>query len=114
MTAKRIVMLLGAIALAVGLIALLVPVSVTDNEGNSVGCGNAIAADLSEAQAANDRSVADVPILEQIIPHTDFVELCESALSSRRSWSIPVAVIGALAIVGALFIRERRGSPGAA
>lgn len=110
MTLRRIIMLVGAIVLAVGVIGMLVPVSVSGEDGRSVGCGNAISKDLSDAQAANDRSVADIPILEDIVQHTDYVEECESAVSSRRSWTIPVAVIGALVLVGGLALTGRRGA----
>ena len=41
--------------------------------------------------------MANIPILNQIVPHTDFVAQCQSALSSRRSWTIPVTAIGAIA-----------------
>jgi len=109
-TLRRIIMLAGAVVLAIGVIGMLMPVSVSDDEGRSVGCGNAIAADLSDARAANDRSVANVPILDQIVPHTDYVAECESAVSSRRSWTIPVAVIGALVLVGGVALTGRQGA----
>jgi hypothetical protein len=105
MTVRRFVLLLGAVALVVGIIGLLVPVSVSDSNGGSLGCGNAAISDLSSARKANNNSVASIPILNQIVPHTDFVVECQSALSSRRSWTIPVTVIGAIAIVAALFVR---------
>ena len=49
----------------------------------------------SEAEAANSKTVANVPILNQIVPHTDYVANCQAAVSSRRTWSIPLTVIGA-------------------
>jgi hypothetical protein len=49
--------------------------------------------------------VASIPILNQIVPHTDFVAACQSALSSRRSWTIPVTVIGAIALIATFFVR---------
>lgn len=101
-------MVVGAILLVVGIAGLLVPVSVSGDDGKSVGCGNALIADDSDAQAANNQGVANVPVLNQIVPHTDYVSLCNSAVGSRRSWTIPVAVIGALVLVGAAFIGGRR------
>ncbi|WP_422749612.1 aminopeptidase [Mycobacterium sp. WMMD1722] len=106
MTARRLAMAIGAILLAVGVIGLLVPVSASDGE-RSVGCGNALVADKSSAQAANNDGVANVPVLNQLVPHTDFVALCDSAISSRRTWTIPVAVIGALVLVGSAFLGSR-------
>ncbi|GFG48699.1 aminopeptidase [Mycolicibacterium agri] len=103
MSARRLVLLIGAIVLVAGVIALLVPVSVT-GDGQSISCGNAIAADTSQAEAANSKTVAGVPILNQIVPHTDYVAMCQDAVSSRRSWSIPLAVIGALALAGSMLV----------
>jgi hypothetical protein len=105
MNARRLVLIAGAILLVAGVIALLVPVSITGN-GNSIGCGNAVAADTSQAESANGQTVADVPILNQIVPHTDYVAECQHAVSSRRSWSIPLAVIGVLVVAGS-FVAPR-------
>jgi hypothetical protein len=111
-TVRRLVLLVGAVALVVGIIGLLVPVSVSDSNGGSLGCGNAAISDLSSAREADNKSVASIPILNQIVPHTDFVAECQSALSGRRLWTIPVTVIGAIALVAALFVRGRRSVGG--
>jgi hypothetical protein len=110
MTVRRFVLALGAVALVVGIIGLLVPVSVSNGNGGSLGCGNAAISNLSSAREANNKSVASIPILNRIVPHTDFVAECQSALSGRRSWTIPVTVIGAIAIVAALFVRVNRSA----
>jgi hypothetical protein len=109
-TLRRLVLLVGAVALVVGIIGLLVPVSVSDGNGGSLGCGNAAISNLSSAREANNRSVANIPILNQVVPHTDFVAECQSALSGRRSWTIPVTVLGAIALVGAYFVRGGRSA----
>lgn len=105
---RRLVLVVGAAALVAGIIGLLVAVSVSDGNGGSLGCGNAAVSDLSAARQANNTSVASIPILNQVVPHTDFVALCQSALSSRRSWTIPVAAIGAIALAGTFFVRGGR------
>ena len=107
MNARRLILLVGAALLVAGVIALLVPVSIT-GDGESIGCGNAVAADSSEAEAANNKTVANVPILNKIVPHTDFVAECNHAVSSRRSWSIPLAVVGALAVAGSFLAPRSR------
>jgi hypothetical protein len=107
MNARRLILILGAVLLVAGVIALLVPVSITGN-GKSIGCGNAVAADTSQAESANGQTVADVPILNQIVPHTDYVAECNHAVSSRRSWSIPLAVIGLLVAAGSLVLPRTR------
>jgi hypothetical protein len=107
-TLRRLVLVVGAVVLVVGIIGLFVPVSVSDGNGGSLGCGSAAISNLSSAREANNKSVASIPILNQVVPHTDFVAECQSALSSRRSWTIPVTVIGAIAVVGANFVRGGR------
>jgi hypothetical protein len=89
------------VLLLAGAIGLLIPVSVPDGNGGSIGCGNAIVANLQGARAANDKTGANIPIVGQLIPHTDYVSECQSSLSSRRSWSIPLAVVGLLVVAGA-------------
>ncbi|BBZ76088.1 hypothetical protein MANY_14250 [Mycolicibacterium anyangense] len=109
MTVKRLVLLVGVVLFVVGVIALLVPVSTSDGNGGSIGCGNAVSADLSAAREANSKTVANVPILNQVVPHADYVAQCQSAVSQRRAWSIPVTVIGVLVAGGALLVGGRRG-----
>jgi hypothetical protein len=104
-TVRQMVLLVGAVILVVGIVGLLVPVKVSNGSGGSLGCGNAVVSNLSAARDANNKSVANIPILNQIIPHTDFVAECQSALSGRRSWAIPIAVVGAIAVVAAFFVR---------
>lgn len=111
MSVRRLVLLVGAALLVAGVIALLVPVSTPDGNGGSIGCGNAVSADLSSARQANSKGIiADVPILNEIVPHTDFVAQCQSSVSQRRSWSIPLAVIGLLVAAGSLVVGGRVGS----
>ncbi|MCV7443310.1 aminopeptidase [Mycobacterium paraense] len=110
MTVRRIIIAVGAVLLLAGIIGLLVPVSVSDSNGNSVSCGNGIAMDLSSARNANDKNGANIPILNQVLPHTDYVAQCQSSVNSRRSWTIPLAVIGVVAIGGALLVRRPAGS----
>lgn len=107
MTARRLILLVGAVVLVAGVIGLLLPVSTSDGDQGSVGCGTALASDLSGAHAANDKNGGNIPILNQVLPHTDYVAQCESSLSGRRAWSIPLAVIGAVVVAGALLARGR-------
>lgn len=110
MTLRRLVLVVGAVVLVVGIVGLLVPVSVSDGNGGSLGCGNAAISDLSSAREANNKSVAGIPILNQVVPHTDFVAECQSALSGRRSWTIPVIVIGAIGLIASFFVRANRSA----
>ncbi len=104
-------MAVGAVLLLAGVIGLLVPVSVSDGSGGSVACGNGIASDLSAARNANDKNGANIPVLNQLVPHNDYVAQCESSLSGRRTWSIPLTLVGAVGIGGALLMRRSEGAP---
>ena len=110
MTVRRVIMAVGAVLLVAGVIGLLVPVSVSDGNGNSVSCRSAIAPDSSAAKNANDKNGANIPILNQLLPHTDFVAQCNSSVHSQQMWTIPLAVIGVLGIAGALLVRRTEGA----
>lgn len=98
------VLAVGAAVLLVGLAALLIPVSTSDGNGGSIPCGTGLSSDLSAAREANTTGIANVPILNQVVPHTDYVAACQSELADRRAWAIPIAVVGGLVAGGAMFI----------
>ena len=50
MNLRRLILLVGAVALVVGVVGLLVPVSVPGPDNGSIGCGNGLAQDSSAAQ----------------------------------------------------------------
>jgi hypothetical protein len=110
MTMRWLILLVGAVVLVVGVIGLLVPVSVPGPDNGSIGCGNAVVQDLSAAQQADNNNPANLPILNQVLPHTNYATQCQSALSGRRAWSIPVAVVGLVVIVGSFFVGGRAGA----
>lgn len=107
MTARRLILLVGAIVLIAGIIALLVPVSASGENGG-VGCGNAIASDLSTARDKDSGNLANLPVVSQFVPHTNYASACSSALSTRRAWSIPLAVVGLLVVGGSILVRVRQ------
>lgn len=107
MSVRRMILLGGVILLLAGVIGLLVPVSTSSSDGKDVGCGNALFQNLDQARSANASSVAGVPILNQIVPHTDYVAQCESELSNRRAWSIPVAILGIVIAASSFAVRGR-------
>ncbi|MBW0020221.1 MAG: aminopeptidase [Mycobacterium sp.] len=111
MTVRRLIIAVGAVLLLAGLIGLLIPVSVSDGNGGSISCGNGIASDLSAAKAANEKNGGNIPILNQLVPHTDFVAQCESSVSSRRAWSIPLTLVGVVALAAPLVARRTRSAP---
>lgn len=111
MAARRLIIGVCAVLLLAGVIGLLVPVTVANSNGGTISCGNGIATDLAGARNADDKNGANIPILNQFIPHTDFVAQCESATASRRMWTIPLTVIGLVGVAGALLARRTEGAP---
>lgn len=106
----------GAVLLLAGVIGLLAPVSISDGNGNSIGCGNALVANTQNARNAtkstNEQNGANIPIVGQFVPHSpDYVAQCQSSLGGRRAWTIPLAVLGIIAIGGSLFMARRGAAP---
>jgi hypothetical protein len=110
MNVRRLILLVGAVVLLVGVIGMLMPVSVPGPDNGSIGCGNGLAQDLSAAQQVDDRNPVNLPILNELIPNTDYVTQCQSAVSGRRAWTLPVAVVGLVVIAGSFFVGGRAGA----
>jgi hypothetical protein len=107
MNLRRLVLLAGAVVLLVGVIGLLMPVSIAGPDNADIGCGNALVADDSAAREADNNNPVNLPIINEIVPHTDYTAQCASAVSERRTWSIPVAIVGLLVIGGSFFVGGR-------
>lgn len=107
MSLRRLILLVGAVALVIGVIGLLVPLSVPGPDNGSIGCGNGLAQDSSAAQQADNENPANLPIINQVIPHPNYVAECQSAVSGRRAWTIPVAVVGLVVIAASFFVPVR-------
>jgi hypothetical protein len=110
MNLRWLILLVGAVALVAGLIGMLMPVSVPGPDNGSIGCGNGLIQDQSAARQADSSNPVNLPILNEVIPHTDYAAQCQSAVSSRRAWAIPVAVIGLVVIAGSFFVGGRSGA----
>jgi hypothetical protein len=50
-----------------------------------VGAVALVATDQSAAQQADNSNPANLPTLNEAIPHTDYVKQCQSAVSNRRA-----------------------------
>jgi hypothetical protein len=99
-------LLVGAAVLIAGVAGLLLPVSVWNGGNSTVGCGNAIAAEKPSPSTTNLGPVSlDVP--EQAISHPDYAAKCDEAISSRRRWAIPLAIVGTAGLLLGIFYRPR-------
>lgn len=90
----------GLVLVAGGLFALNFPVFIDayDHWGWQVKCGTGFGNDLAQAQAATQFAAANL------------VGQCESALTFRRVWTIPLVVIGWLVLTALLVVSLHRSS----
>jgi len=112
-SARRLILLGGVVLLAAGVIGLFVPVTIS----GGIGCGSAVHSDLSAARQQDDRNVGNSPVVQQIpvanqlAPKSEFVASCNSALGSRRLWTIPLALVGLIG-VGWAVVQRRETATG--
>jgi hypothetical protein len=111
---RRLILVGGVILFVAGVIGLFVPVTISGD----IGCGNAVHADLSAARQQDDRNVGNSPVVQQIpianqlAPKSEFVSSCNSALGSRRLWTIPLALVGLASAGWAVAQRRDRSAAG--
>jgi hypothetical protein len=111
MSGRRLGLVAGVILFVAGVIGLFVPVTIS----GGIGCGSALHSDVSAARAQDDRNVGNspivqqIPIANQIAPTSQFVASCNTAVSHRRLWTIPLIVAGVV-IGGAMFARRSTSS----
>lgn len=88
----RLVVMVGTILLAGGLLGLWFPVSLGayDRYGIQINCGNGYSGRLLQATADDAPAYAS--------PAISHVDQCRSALAHRRVWAIPTAALGALTL----------------
>lgn len=112
MIVRRIVLFAGFVAVLVGVVGLLAPVSVSPEE-RTIGCGSAVAPDLTAARAHDDGSAVNIPVPGGVLDDTNFTRLCQMNLDDRRIWTVTLTIVGAVAVAGALVVgaRVRRTRP---
>ncbi len=110
---RGILAFLGVVAVIVGVVGLLAPVSVSPGRV-SVRCGSPVAADLSDARARDDGSAANVPVPGGVLTDTNYEQLCRQQLTDRRVWTITLAAVGGLAVIAGFglgaMVRQRQRS----
>jgi len=95
------ILFLGLALVGLGLVALNFPVFIDAyDQWGQIRCGTGYSTDLMQAEIARQAS-----------PHTNFVDLCQTSLVSRRAWSIPIAVADWLILSAVAITLWRRASP---
>jgi hypothetical protein len=103
----RIITIVGTMILIAGIVGLNYPVEAdVSMAGVPIPCGTALTANLESARHVDDFSRM-FPAPEGG-PRSDAVGSCQSKLSVRRMWAIPVAALGVLVMAIAVVNRFRR------
>ncbi|WP_232070357.1 hypothetical protein [Mycobacterium noviomagense] len=100
MSTQRFVVLGAGVALLmVGLLALRFPIFLADFDqwGFQINCGSAFHGSLAQAGIADAAG-------------SNFVDQCQSAITMRRTWTIPLTAMGALLLTALLVITPRQRS----
>jgi hypothetical protein len=100
-------LLVAALVLIAGVVGLFLPVQVFDGTSTTVPCGNAVVVDHVSPNAPAPPSA---PVIDQAIPHADLTAACESAISGRRHWAVPLVIVGVVGVAFAVFSLGRRGA----
>lgn len=91
------------LAAAIGAgVALLIPVHIDsmDMYGNDISCGIAFRSDTKAAWMKDHQAVLAGG------SNPGNVDACESALSTRKMWALPLAIVGGVVLLGALVVRS--------
>jgi hypothetical protein len=122
MSPRIFIAAIGAAAAVVGLVFLVaVPIAVSDARGTSLRCGTAVNRDENaakdyylderrrELQATLDVTTGKPTGPGSGTPIGGYSSVarpdCDGAVGLRRGWTIPLAVVGLVAIIGAAVVR---------
>jgi hypothetical protein len=97
----------GVLAIIAGLVFLLLPISLQDSTGETVGCGAAMGSFSNNDVAASAYALHQEERRLTGNPYDPPATApnCGNAVAQRRMWAIPVAVVGLVVIVGAAVVR---------
>jgi hypothetical protein len=101
-------LLVGAAVLIGGIVGLFLPVTAYNGGSSTVACGNAVLATESTPTTSNI-GAPGTQLPDQPTAHPDYHAACDSAISARRHWAIPLTVVGTAGIlVGLLYLGRRK------
>jgi hypothetical protein len=95
MSPRTVTAVVGVAFFLAGLLIMLLPLSTDSPSGLTVACGNSVGMGFDEI-AVEAEGVA-------------FVEICGRLRMERLAWAAPVAVLGALFVVGSIVVRRPAG-----
>lgn len=105
LTPRRFARIVGGLLLLGAIVALALPITVKDGPGagaESVQCGDAFKGVSQDAHLRDSgQEIADAMYPEFAdAGGVPLAEQCASAVSTRRAWGWPVAVLGVIVLAG--------------
>jgi hypothetical protein len=97
--------IIGAIAILAGLIVMGSEINI-DAQGEHVNCGTVFNNEGDIAGVSQDDQLGSI-----VGPKTDRAGACRDAVSSRKIWTIPLAIVGVVVLLGGILIRTRPSTP---
>lgn len=112
-TRQWLVMVVGGLLLAGGLLALALPVMLDDYDtwGIQIKCGNGYQSQLLQAATTDENPGRQPASTEGAASH--YADQCSSAVAHRRAWALPAVALGVLPFIPKAVAWTRRGAPGA-
>lgn len=91
----------GILLAVIGFLGLVIPVN-----AGSVNCGNAITGSSNAGELKDSALKVRAAVSGTSPSSTNYEQMCSDALSSRRTWGIPLLAIGAIAAIGGAVVRR--------
>lgn len=93
MSPRAVTAVVGVAFFLAGLLIMVLPLSTDSPSGLAVACGNSVGMGFDEIAVEAEGAA--------------FVEICGRLRMERLAWAAPVAVLGALFVVGSIVVRRR-------
>lgn len=110
MSPRSFAMLLGAIAIVAAVAALFWPIKLdahAPNSSDKISCGSAIDTKTDDAAQA-DRVNSIGRTLQggaSLFDETNYEQQCKDAAGTRKTWAIPLGIVGLVVLTGARVIQ---------
>lgn len=93
MSPRVVTAVVGVAFFLAGLMIMLLPLSTDSPAGVAVACGNSVGMGFDEVAVAAEGAA--------------FIEICGRLRMERLAWAAPVAVVGALLLIGSVVVRRK-------
>jgi hypothetical protein len=105
MSPRLFASIIGVIAILAGLVFMGSEIDISA-QGEHVNCGTVFNNEGDIAGVRQDDQLGSI-----MGPKTDRAGECEDAVSTRKLWTIPLAIVGAVVLLGGILIRVKPSAP---